>query len=79
MNQTGNDHNDDATYKYEWRVPAEMSESMTYYSLDTPKLLNTDMCLAWAIGDGDDEVNEETCPTKCMSGDDWDAVREGLG
>merc|ERR1712070_610307 len=30
-------------------------------------LLNTDMCLAWAIGDGDD-VNSQTRPTKCMSG-----------
>ena len=29
--------------KHEWRVPAEMEEAADYYSVDTPKLLNTDM------------------------------------
>merc|ERR1711968_245611 len=71
VNQTGNDY-DDSEYKHEWRVPNEMNENMTYYDTSTPKLLNTDMCLAWDIGDGDDEVNSNTCPSKCMSGDIWD-------
>jgi len=71
VNQTGNDYSD-SQYKYEWRVPNEMSESMTYFDMDTPKLINTDMCLGWDIGDADDEVNENTCPTKCMAGDAWD-------
>lgn len=29
--------------KHEWRVPGEMTENATYYDMDTPKLLNTDM------------------------------------
>merc|ERR1712086_1344 len=45
--------------KHEWRV-AEGGET---FQDDTNKLLNTDMCLAWAIGDGDD-VNDETCDTR---------------
>lgn len=71
VDETGFAYEDVENPKHEWRVPAEMSEAANYYDTDTPKLLNTDMCLAWAIGDGDD-VNEQTCPTKCMAGDTWD-------
>ena len=71
VDETGFTYEHEENPKHEWRVPAEMSEAADYYDTSTPKLLNTDMCLAWAIGDGDD-VNEQTCPTKCMSGDIWD-------
>merc|ERR1712153_128628 len=47
--------------KHEWRVANEPTADD--FQDDTNKLLNTDMCLAWAIGDGDD-VNDETCSTR---------------
>merc|ERR1711865_140081 len=47
--------------KHEWRVANEPTADD--FQDDTNKLLNTDMCLAWPIGDGDD-VNDETCSTR---------------
>lgn len=58
---------------HEWRIPSEMDEAADYYTNSTPKLLNTDMCLAWDIGDGDAEVNTQTCATGCMTGTNWNA------
>eukprot|EP00656_Telonema_subtile_P001315 TRINITY_DN1059_c0_g1_i9.p1 TRINITY_DN1059_c0_g1~~TRINITY_DN1059_c0_g1_i9.p1 ORF type:complete len:342 (-),score=82.27 TRINITY_DN1059_c0_g1_i9:250-1275(-) len=51
--------------KHEWRVRAGGEA----FQDDTNKLLNTDMCLAWAIGDGDD-VNDGTCSTAICTADD---------
>jgi len=45
--------------KHEWRV----RPGGDTFQDDTDKLLNTDMCLAWNIGD-DDNVNEGTCTTR---------------
>jgi len=53
---------------HEWREAGQMDEAADYYTNSTPKFLNTDMALAFAIGDEDDVVNTETCPTACMQG-----------
>jgi len=70
VNQTGSPYHNDE-YFHEWRVPNSMDYNATYFDTTQPKLLNTDMCLGWDIGDGDD-VNDGTCPSMCMSGDIWD-------
>ena len=48
--------------RHEWRVPATASTAAFQDSTD--KLLNTGMCLAWDIGNVDDEVNSLTCTTR---------------
>jgi hypothetical protein len=48
--------------RHEWRVPATANNEAFQDSTD--KLLNTDMCLAWDIGNADDEVNTLTCTTR---------------
>jgi len=68
VDETGGTY--EGTEHHEWRVPNEMSEAADFYTNTTPKLLNTDLCMAFDIGDGDD-VNEQTCPTVCMEDDIW--------
>jgi len=68
VDETGGTY--EGTEHHEWRVPSEMSEAADFYTNTTPKLLNTDLCMAFDIGDGDD-VNEQTCPTVCMEDDIW--------
>lgn len=60
--QSDHSGNVDEEFKHEWRVPGTANNEAFQDSTD--KLLNTDMCLAWDIGNGDDEVNELTCTTR---------------
>lgn len=54
--------NVDEEFKHEWRVPGTNNNQPFQDSTD--KLLNTDMCLAWDIGNADDEVNKLKCTTR---------------
>lgn len=60
--QADHSGNVDEEFKHEWRVPGTATTEPFQDSTD--KLLNTDMCLAWDIGNGDDEVNKLTCITR---------------
>lgn len=55
--QTDHSGNVDEEFKHEWRVPGTNNNQPFQDSTD--KLLNTDMCLAWDIGNADDEVNSD--------------------
>jgi hypothetical protein len=41
--------------RHEWRIPGKHTNAA--FEDSTDKLLNTDMCMAWDIGNADDEVN----------------------
>merc|ERR1711998_473489 len=60
---TGSSYGGTEAEKYEWVQPA-----FTAVSQKGAILLNTDMCLAWKIGDKDNEVNAgRTEAAKCVS------------
>jgi len=67
VDETGTPYEEHGPF-HEWREAGQMDEAADYYTNSTPKLLNTDMALAFAIGDEDAVVNTETCPTACMQG-----------
>jgi hypothetical protein len=60
--QADHSGNVDEEFKHEWRVPGTATTAAFQDSTD--KLLNTDMCLAWDIGNGNTEVNTLKCTTR---------------
>jgi len=60
--QADHSGNVDEEFKHEWRIPGRSDG--TAFEDSNDKLLNTDMCLAWDIGNSDAQVNSLTCTTR---------------